>query len=316
MRNYLISSILLLIALAAPFTVSSDYQISVMTQIAIFAPLAMALNILVGYAGRTSLCHGAVFGVSSYTVLYLVTVHGVSLPLAILSGILASTILAGVFGLISMRVSGVYFLLLTLALGMIVWGVCLRWTSVTGGENGIRGMIRPETVTDPTVFYYCCLAVAITTGFVIARVVKSPFGASLKGIRESESRMRSLGYNVPLHILIGFMLSGFFSGIGGALHALFNGFVSPTTVALSQSVELLLMVIVGGVGTMLGGAVGAAVIIFLQNYVSLYTERWPMVLGVFFVLTVILAPEGIIGKLRRIGRSSGGAAPTKMSEIA
>jgi branched-chain amino acid transport system permease protein len=120
----------------------------------------------------------------------------------------------------------------------------------------------------------------------------------LRGIRESEVRMRTLGYNVPLHLFIGFTVSGFFAGLAGALYAFFNSFVSPSTVALAQSVEGLLMAIVGGVGTLFGGLIGAALIIGLENVVSAYTERWSLVLGLMFIVTMILAPEGVLGKLR------------------
>jgi branched-chain amino acid transport system permease protein len=196
------------------------------------------------------------------------------------------------------RTNGVYFLLLTLALGMIVWGVCQRWTSVTGGENGLRGNARPAVLADPVVFYYFVLVVGLAATYVMWRFVRSPFGLSLKGIRESESRMRSLGYNTTRHLLIGFLFSGLMAGLSGVLYAWFNSFVSPSTVALAQSVKGLLMVIVGGVGTLFGGVVGAAVIIVLENVVSSFTERWSMVLGALFVLTMIFAPEGIVGKLR------------------
>jgi len=138
----------------------------------------------------------------------------------------------------------------------------------------------------------------VAASFAMWRFVRSPFGLTLRGIRDSESRMRSLGYNVSLHLFIGFTVSGFFAGIAGALYAMFNDFVSPSTVALAQSVEGVLMMIAGGVGTLFGGFVGAAVIIALENVVSAHTERWQMVLGATFILIMIFAPEGIIGKLR------------------
>jgi branched-chain amino acid transport system permease protein len=148
------------------------------------------------------------------------------------------------------------------------------------------------------VFYHFVLAVGLAAAYVMWRFVRSPFGLSLKGIRESESRMRSLGYNSTQHLFIGFMFSGLMAGVSGVLYAWFNSFVSPSTVALAQSVKGLLMVIVGGVGTLFGGVVGAAVIVVLENVVSSFTERWSMVLGALFVLTMIFAPEGIVGKFR------------------
>jgi branched-chain amino acid transport system permease protein len=276
------------------------YFTSIATLTLIYALLAMSIDVLAGYAGRTPLCHGAIFGTATYVVMYYVTTAGGNPWLALPLGILAAVVVALIFAALAVRTSGVYFLLLTLALGMIVWGVCQRWTSVTGGENGLRGNARPAVLADPIVFYYFVLAVGAVAAYVMWRFVRSPFGLSLRGIRESESRMRSLGYNTTRHLLIGFLFSGFMAGTAGVLYAYFNSFVSPAGVALAQSVKGLLMAIVGGIGTLFGGVVGSAVIIVLENIVSSYTERWSMVLGGLFVLTMIFAPEGIVGKLRRM----------------
>lgn len=284
--------------LALPFVLPS-YQLSLATQILIFGTLAMSIDILAGFAGRTPLCHGAIFGCAAYMVLYWTTALGHGFVGGIALGILAATLLAAVFALLAIRTSGVYFLLLTLALGMIVWGVCLRWTGITGGENGIRGAGRPAAVADPVAFYFVVLAVTASLAFAMWRFVRSPFGLTLRGLKDSDSRMRALGYNVPLHLFLAFTASGFFAGVAGALYALFNSFVSPSTVALSQSVAALLMTITGGVGTLFGSFVGAAAIISLENIVSAFTARWPMVLGLAFVLIMIFAPEGILGRFRR-----------------
>jgi branched-chain amino acid transport system permease protein len=276
------------------------YRTSLATEMLIFATLAMSIDLLAGYAGRTPLCHGALFGVSTYVVLYYVTVMQGSPWVAVLLGVLAATGVAMVFALLAIRTSGVYFLLLTLALGMVVWGVCLRWTSVTGGENGVRGTVRPAWLGDHASLYWFVLALAAVMTYAMWRFVNSPFGLTLKGIRESEARMRTLGYNVPLHLFIGFAVSGFFAGIAGALYAFFNSFVSPSTVALAQSVEGLLMAIVGGIGTLFGGLIGSALIIGLENVVSAYTERWSLVLGLLFIVAMIVAPEGVLGKVSGI----------------
>jgi branched-chain amino acid transport system permease protein len=281
-------------------TLFPGYQTSLATLTLIYALLAMSVDILAGFAGRTPLCHGAIFGVATYVVMYYVTAAGGNPWAGVALGILAAVLVSLVFALLAVRTTGVYFLLLTLALGMVVWGVCQRWTSVTGGENGLRGNVRPDWLIDPVRFYYFVLVVGLVSTFAIWRFVRSPFGLSLKGIRESESRMRSLGYNTTLHLVLGFVFSGLMAGISGALYAFFNSFVSPSTVALAQSVKGLLMAIVGGVGTLFGGLVGSAIIIMLENVVSSYTERWSMVLGLLFVLTMIFAPEGIVGKLRSL----------------
>jgi branched-chain amino acid transport system permease protein len=291
------SAVLLLVlalAFAVPFVLPS-YYVSVATQILIFALLAMSVDILAGFVGRTPLCHGAIFGTSTYVVLYCTTAQ-MPLLAAILLGVAAATALATVFGMLAVRTSGVYFLLLTLALGLIVWGVCLRWTQVTGGENGLRGQLHAAIGLSTRQLYALVLGVVAAVTFTMWRFVHSPFGLTLRGVKEGESRMASLGYNVPLHLLIAFAASGFFAGIAGVLYALFNDFVSPSTVQLSQSVSSLLMVIVGGVGTLFGGFVGAFLVISLEQAVSLFTERWSMVLGLTFIGIMIFIPEGIIGR--------------------
>jgi branched-chain amino acid transport system permease protein len=290
----------ILIGAAALPLALTPYQTGLATQVLIFGILAMSIDLLAGFAGRTSLAHGAIFGVAAYVVVYAIEQAGVAPPAAIALGIAAATALAAVFAILAVRTSGVYFLLLTLALGMIVWGICLRWTDVTGGENGLRGSIRPTLLVPHRNFYWAVLAVAAPLSWAIWRFARSPFGLTLRGIRDSETRMRSLGYDVTLHLFIGFTASGFFAGVAGAMYAFFNNFVSPSTVALAQSVEALLMAIVGGIGTLFGAFVGAATIILLQNTVSTYTERWPTVLGLVFIMVMIFAPEGIVGTVIRL----------------
>lgn len=294
----LIIAACLLLGIILPLLIS-PYQISVVTEMLIFAVFAMSIDLLAGYTGRVPLCHGAIFGVAAYVVVYWTSQMGGSPYVGMLYGVAAATLLAAVFALLAIRASDVYFLMLTLALGMIVWGVCLRWTGVTGGENGLRGIGRPAGLYDHITFYYAVSIVVAIATVLLWRIVNSPFGLTLKGIRESQSRMRALGYNVPLHLFLAFTISGFFAGVAGALYAMFNDFVSPSTVGLLQSVDGLLMAIIGGIGTLFGSFIGAAVIIGLENFVSLYTERWQMVLGVMFVLIIIFAPEGLLGSIRK-----------------
>jgi branched-chain amino acid transport system permease protein len=282
----------------------SRYHLGLATEVLIYGTLAMSIDILAGFAGRTSLAHGAIFGVSAYVVVYVVSTSGLppllGVALGVALGILAATLLAALFSLIAVRTSGVYFLLITLALGMIIWGICLRWTDVTGGENGLRGDLRIGLLRDPRAFYWIALAITAVLSFAMWRLVRSPFGLTLRGIRDSESRMRSLGYDVHAHLFVAFTASGFFAGAAGVLYAFFNSFVSPTTVALAQSVQGLLMAITGGVGTLFGSFIGSAAILTLQNVVSSYTERWQTALGLTFILVMIFAPNGLIGLMRSL----------------
>jgi len=208
-----------------------------------------------------------------------------------------------VFGLIALRTSGVYFLMITLALGMVVWGLAHRWVSMTSGDNGIAGVPRPVlfgwTLTEAIPFYYLTLAAFLIAFALLRVVVRSPFGQTLVGIRESESRMRTLGYNVWLHKYIGFLAAGGFGGFGGVFWAYYNGFVSPTDLDLATSTEALLMVALGGRGTLIGPPLGAAIIVLLKNLVSVYTHRWLLILGAVYIGTIVYAPEGIVGALRQ-----------------
>jgi len=307
-RTIAIVALVLASLAALPFGLSK-YQVGLATEMLIYGVLAMSIDILAGFAGRTSLAHGAIFGISAYVVVYAVSHLGLPPAVAVVLGVMAATAAAALFSLVAVRTSGVYFLLITIALGMIVWGICLRWTDVTGGENGLRGDMRVGLLRDHQTFYWMVLVVAALASFAMWRFVRSPFGLTLRGIRDSESRMRSLGYNVHLHLFIGFTVSGFFAGIAGALYAFFNSFVSPSTVALAQSVQGLLMAITGGIGTLFGSFVGSFAILTLQNVVSSYTERWQTALGVTFILIMIFAPEGLVGKLRALlSRGARGSA--------
>src|SRR6202012_1473276 len=178
----------LVIATALPL-VLSNYQVGLATEMLIFGMLAMSIDILAGFAGRTSLGHGAIFGVSGYVVVYASAQAGLPPAVAFVLGMVAATLVAIIFALLAVRTSGVYFLLLTLALGMIVWGICLRWTEVTGGENGLRGYIRPAFLVPHRNFYWLVLAVAAPLSFAMWRFSRSPFGLTLRGIRDSETRM-------------------------------------------------------------------------------------------------------------------------------
>ena len=290
---------LLALAVAVPQLTTSFY-VNLVSEVMIYGLLAMSIDILAGFTGLTPMGHAGIFGISAYVVGYLLTKTGTPVYLAIPIGIVASTVAAGLFAVIAIRTSGVYFLMVTLAEGMIVWGIAYRWASVTGAENGIRGIPRPDFVHEYWQFYYLVLIVFVLAAAVMYRLVSSPFGLTLKGIRESESRMRTLGYNTMLHKFIGFAVTGFFAGIGGGLYALYNRFVSPSTVEFARSAEGVLMVIVGGVGTLFGPVVGAAVVIFTRNIISLYTSRWPTVMGLIFVVTILFARDGLVGGGRRL----------------
>ena len=294
--------IILLVLVTAPFFLSS-FLLTLLTQALISAILAMSLDLLLGYTGLPSLGHAAYLGVGAYSVGVLTTQYGANFWVTLAVGVLLATVLAAAFGLVALRATGVYFLMITLALGMVVWGLAHRWVSMTQGDNGIPGIPRPDlglpwSLARPMPFYYFALAGFLLAYWILRVIVRSPFGQSLIGIRESESRMRTLGYHVWLHKYLGFVIAGALGGFAGVLWAYYNGFVSPADVELATSVEVLLMVALGGQGTLVGPAIGAGVIGFLKNVVSVYTERWLLILGVVYVMTIMYAPDGIVGAVR------------------
>ena len=285
---------------AAPNLVNSFY-LRVLGEVLLFAMLAMSVNILLGFTGLATLGQAAIFGIGTYVVGYMTTKMVQPIYITVPAGIIGTLIVAAIFGIFAVRTSDIYFLMITLAQGMIVWGLAFRWNSVTNAENGIRGIQRPAWLAEYSSYYYLILIVTLIVLALIYRIINSPFGLTLKGIRESEGRMRTLGYNVTLHKFLSFLVAAFFSGLAGSLYAFHNNFVSPTTIEFARSAEALLMVILGGSGTMLGPLIGAFVVTFGQHQFSLYTDRWPMIIGAIYVVTILTAPDGFVGAWRRLG---------------
>ncbi len=293
-----------LLVLAAQ--VLSTYWLGILTLILIFGILAMSLDILMGYTGLPSFGHAAFFGVAAYTVAILSTRYQIGFWGCVGGAILLSTAVAAVFGLLVSHARGVYFLMITLALSMVIWGLAFRWVGMTAGDNGISGIPRPDfgdavSMWDEVTFFYFVLAIYGAVFLLIYLFLRSPFGRSLEGIRESESRMRNLGYNTWLHKYLAYVVAGMFSGVSGILWAYYNGFVSPSDVEITASFEAFLMVILGGPGTLVGPALGAGIIIFLQNFLSAFTERWLIIIGAIYILTILYLPQGIMAlNVRRI----------------
>ena len=288
-----------------PYLVS-PYWVSLFTQMFIFGIAAMSLNILVGYGGMPSFGHVGFFGAGAYAVAIFSTRFKWGLLSCSLAGFGLATVVGIIFGLVAAHAQGSYFLMITLALGMVLWGFAIRWSSVTKGDNGISGILRPElfgvSMNDPTVFYYGTMVVFAVCVFLMYVFVRSPFGYSLKGIRESESRMRILGYHTWVHRYVTFVVTAAIAGISGIVWAYYNGFVSPNDLEIGTSFELMLMVILGGPGTLLGPALGAGVVVFLKNFLSAYIQRWLLVLGTIYVLTILYAPTGFLNQFIELAR--------------
>jgi branched-chain amino acid transport system permease protein len=266
----------------------------------------MSLDLLIGYTGLPSLGHAGFFGVAAYGVGVLSTTYHAGLWTSVAGGFAIGTGLAALFGLIVSHVRDVYFLMITMALGMVLWGLSFRWIPVTGGDNGISGIPRLETLlglpaSGPIPYYYVALAVFVLCSALMTMLVRSPFGLTLQGIREHEPRMRSLGFNTWLHGYVSYVCAGAFASIAGIMWAYYNGFVSPTYLDLTASSELFLMVTLGGPATLVGPVIGAGAIVILKNVISAYTARWLLILGIVYIVTILWAPQGLwnLGRERR-----------------
>lgn len=277
----------------------------------IFAILASSLNLLLGHAGLPSLGHAAYFGMGAYAA-GLVAVHvGTSFWLGALAGVAAAATLGAAFGAVALRTSGVYFLMITVALGQIAWAVAFSWRRVTGGDDGLRGIRRPDlgvpglSLDDRNAYFVLAAACCLLTVAFLWSLYRSPFGRVLRGIQENPTRMGALGYEAWLYRYLAFILSSAIAGLAGVLFAYNKGFVSPEAVSIVISAEVMLMVIIGGSGTLFGPLIGAAVIVAISHIVSGFTDRWHLVLGSLYVLVVLLAPKGIVGAVRSLATRRG-----------
>src|SRR5258707_5986373 len=311
MRSHTWKILLVVAALAAVVIIvpnTGSFIILLVTRALAFSILVMSLDILLGYTGLASLGQAAYLGVGAYATAILATKYHFGLGwdfwLVLLIGILIGAALAAIFGLLAIRASGVYFLMITLALGQCVWGLAYRWNSLTGGDNGINVRERPKfggiDLANEQTFFFLVFAIFCAALLLMYTLVRSPFGRSLAGIRERELRMQILGYNTWLHKYIAFIIAGAFGGLSGVLWAHTAGIVSPVNVELPTSVDALLMAVLGGAGTLVGGVIGAVIVFGLREYLSTLVPWWQYALGGVYVLTIFYLPTGLMGIPERI----------------
>jgi branched-chain amino acid transport system permease protein len=290
---------------AVPWIIGNDFYVNMASQVLIYALFALSINMMLGFGGMVSLGHAAYLGIAGYTCILLV-VAGYNQLLAAIMAVGLSTVAAAFFGVLSLRAPGLGFIMITLALGQIVWGVAYRANELTGGDNGIRYPARPMPfgfdIRDAASFYYFTLIVFLIALFFIWRFSRSPFGASLTGTRDQPRRMRMLGHNPWLIQLLTFIMAGFWGSIAGILYVYYNLFLSPHAISLQQSAEILLMAILGGASSLTGPIVGAAIITLIKNVVSTYVERWNTLLGATFVIVILFMPYGIVPGCKQLWR--------------
>jgi branched-chain amino acid transport system permease protein len=301
--------VVVLVLLAAAPLYLDNYRTFLLTEILIFGLFAASLDVLVGYTGLASLGHAAYYGVGGYAA-GLLAQHATSNAFAQLA--LATVTAAGVAivtGAFAVRSRGVYFLMLTLAFGQLLWVAAINWTSLTGGSNGVYGLPvstfagASHWLVSNDHFYWYTVAAFLFAYALLYLIVRSPFGRSLAAIRENEGRLRSLGYNVPVYKLAAFTIAGAFAGYAGALSCQQAKYFSPDSMSFEVSAVAVVAIIIGGQRTLVGGVLGAAVYYVLRDqFSSALSSHWQLPLGIVFVLVVYLLPGGIVGGARRLAR--------------
>lgn len=302
---------LFIIALVFPF-VMRPYYLSLAIEVLIFAVFAMSLDLLLGYTGLPSFGHAAFFGLGAYVVAYIASTNERALGLTsnllvtvpVVIGVTA--LVALIIGFFALRTSGIYFLMITLAFAQMLFSIAIRWSGVTGGSDGLSGIERPVIGLGPLAYgftsresyYFLVLAFFLFSWWLLRRIVNSPFGWTLRGIRENEQRLRALGYNTFRYKMAAFAISGAFAGLAGMLLVHFFRHASPENLYWTTSGQVLIMLIVGGTGTLTGPILGAAVIRLFPLLVSTYFDRWRTLQGLLFIAFVLFAPKGILGLLR------------------
>jgi branched-chain amino acid transport system permease protein len=301
-----IPSALLAVSLVLLPLIAGDFYINLASQILIAAIFALSLNLLVGFGGMTSLGHASYLGIAAYISALLTSRYGLGHGIAAIVSIAGTTAMAAFFGTIALRATGLGFLMITLALSQVLWGLAYRMSNVTNGDNGIAGLTRPApfgiSLDSAAAFYWFALIVASFAFLMMAIFVLSSFGSSLKGVRDQPRRMAALGFNPWMIRWITFVYAGFWGGISGLLFVYYNKYIHPSSLSTTSSAEALLGVIAGGSGTLSGPAVGAALVLLLKNYASAYIERWNMLLGMVFLLIVLVMPTGIVPGLSKLAR--------------
>lgn len=283
---------------------AGDFYVNLASQILIAAIFALSLNLLVGFGGMTSLGHASYLGIAAYISALLTSRYGFGHGSAAILAIAGTTAMAALFGVIALRATGLGFLMITLALSQVLWGLAYRMSDVTNGDNGVAGLTRPTpfgvSLDSAPSFYWFVLVVASMAFLMMTIFVSSAFGSALKGVRDQPRRMAALGFHPWMIRWITFIYAGFWGGVSGLLYVYYHKYIHPTSLSTTSSAEALLGVIAGGSGTISGPVVGAALVLLLKNYASAYIERWNMLLGLVFLFIVMVMPTGIVPGLRRL----------------
>ena len=297
-----IAAVLALLAVVP--LVASRFNVYILAVILVNGLLAMSLNLLVGHGGAYQFHHGVFYGVGAYAAGLILAKTGLPAWVGLCAGPLAAAVTGLVIGAICVRLNKLYFGMLQISLGSLIWIVALRWYSVTNGDDGIHGIPLPELLSGSVHAYYFVLAVVSACLAVMFLILKSPFGATLRAVRDNPQRCEAVGIDVRRHQLIAIVIGTFFAGAAGVLFVVVEGSVFPDMLFWVLSLEIFIMCLLGGWFTFFGPMLGAAIMVSLRTFVGSYTEYWTLVLGVVLILLIFFLPEGIMGlDLRSLLRS-------------
>lgn len=301
---------LIWVGVAAAFLLAphflSRFYVYFLALILVTGLLATSLNLVLGFGGMYQFHHAVFYGIGAYTFALMLTKTDLPRFVGFLAAPFAGAILAVLIGVICVRLSKLYFGMLQLSLGSLVWVVIFRWYSFTGGDDGIHGIPLPDIISSISGSYYFTLIVSAVCFVVMYRIVQSPFGRVFQAIRDNPERSESIGINVKRHQLIGEALAGFFAGVAGALFVAVEGSVFPDLLFWTLSLEILIMCLLGGWYTFLGPLLGAAIMVTLRTVVGVYTEYWTLVLAIILMLLIFFLPEGVLGFVQKIRSSDDG----------
>jgi len=275
--------------------VTPEFYVYILALIFVTALLALSLNFVLGYGGIYQFHHGVFYGVGAYAVALMITKGNVPWWLAFILAPFVSALIGLIIGWFCIRLTKLYFGMLQISLGSLIWIIVYRWYAFTGGDNGIHSIPLPSFLLTTNASYYFILLIVMLALATLYLIVKSPFGATLQAIRDNPQRCESVGVNVNRHQLIAIVIASFFAGIAGALFVALERSVFPDMLFWSFSLELFVMCLLGGWFTFAGPLLGAAIIVALQTFASKYTDYWTLILGVILILLIFFLPEGVMG---------------------
>ena len=308
MKNNLIFFLILLVLFLCAPAFLSDYWLFILAEVFIMALYATSFNLLLGYTGLLSFGHGAYFAVGAYATALVLKSTSAPLLVSLAAGAMTAFIFSFIFGFLCVRLTEIYFAMLTLSFSQLVYFIAFQWRDVTGGDDGLPGIIRPPidifgitiALNNAVTFYFFCLAIVAISLWILRRIVNSPLGYMFQAIRENSKRGEFTGIPVTRYRLVSFVIAGIFGGLSGSVYALWAGFVSPEIAHFGKSGEAVFMTLIGGIHTFFGPAVGAAIYTFLHTYIASKTEHWLLYFGVILLTIVLMLPEGVLGRINKI----------------